>query len=150
MTWVFTIYPGYILNDLGIYYITWVSLSTVVLNSKDRHENLWLPGTKMRLEDNLTTFSFNMLPYNLFVRCNYSAINPSKQLKRALESKLSNFKIFENYSYYSISSESHSLTTTIDLPPKLLGLWPPFFPSTKFISVRTNLCYFRGVYFRLL
>ena len=35
-------------------------------------------------------------------------------------------------------SLTHSLTTTIDLPPKLLGLWPPFFPSTKFISVRTN------------
>ena len=45
------------------------SLSTLVLNSRDQHENLWLPQ-KMCLENNLTTaLSFSMLPYNLLVRC---------------------------------------------------------------------------------
>ena len=75
-----------------------------------------------------------------------STINPIKKLKRALESKLSNFKKFSRTARIS----SHSLITTINLPPKLLGLWPPFFPSTKFIFVRTNLSCFRGVYFCLL
>ena len=74
--------------------------------------------------------------------CNaISTINPFKQLKHALESKLSNFKIFETTSILS-----HSVTMTIDLPPKLLGQCPPFFPSTKFISVCMKLCYYCGVY----
>ena len=44
----------------------------------------------------------------------------------------------------------HCLITTIDLLPKPLGLWPPFFPWTKFITVCTNLSCFHGIYFCLL
>ena len=64
-----------------------------------------------------------------------NTINPFKQLKCNLELKFSDFKIFKKLQEFL----SHSLTTTINLQPKLLGLWPPFFPSTKFISVRMNL-----------
>ena len=46
-----------------------ISLSTLVLNSRDRHEKYGFLK-KMRLEKNLTTtFSFNMLQYNLSVQC---------------------------------------------------------------------------------
>ena len=66
-------------------------------NSRDRHEKYGFPK-KTHLQSNMTTtFSFKILPYNLLVRYAISAINPFKQLKRILESKLSNFKIFENY-----------------------------------------------------
>ena len=39
------------------------------------------------------------------------------------------------------------MTTTINLQPKLLGV---FFPSAKYISVHTSLSYFHGIYFHLL
>ena len=77
-------------------------------------------------------------------------INRFKQLKRALEWKLSDFLKFSKLIAFCLThSLTHSLTMTSDLPSKLLGLWPPFFLSTKFMSVRTNLSYFRVVYFRL-
>ena len=51
----------------------------------------------MRLENNLTeTFFFNMLPYTIYWYDAINTLNPFKQFKRALELKLSNFKIFEN------------------------------------------------------
>ena len=60
-------------------YICWViieivyestkSLVTLVLNSRDQHKKYGFLR-KMRLKNNLTTtFSFNILPYNLLVRC---------------------------------------------------------------------------------
>ena len=50
----------------------------------------------MHLENNLTTtFSLNMLP-TIYWYDAINTINSFKQLKRALESKLSNFEIFEN------------------------------------------------------
>ena len=67
-----------------------------------------------------------------------STINPLKQLNMRILNFLKNASI-----------SSHSLTTTFDLPPKLLSLWLPFFPSTKFISVHVNLSYFRDIYFCL-
>ena len=42
-----------------------LSLSTLVLNSRDRHENLWLPQNASREQPD----NNNMLSYNLLVRC---------------------------------------------------------------------------------
>ena len=60
-------------------------------------------------------------------------MNLFKQLNSALEFtelKLSNSKNFRL---------TACLPTLIDLPPKLLGILPPFLPRAKFISVCTNL-----------
>ena len=60
----------------------------------------------------------------------YNAINTInwfKQLKHALESKLSNFKILKTTSI-SCHSLTHPLTTTINLPPKLLAYGLRSFP----------------------
>ena len=47
-----------------------ISLSTLVLNSRDRHENMASSKNASREQPALTTtFSFNILPYNLLLRC---------------------------------------------------------------------------------
>ena len=74
-----------------------------------------------------------------------SAINPFEQLKCALELKLSNFKIFENCKYFVSLTDNNNQPTALTTEPR-----PPFFPSTMFISVRMDLCYFRGAYFHFM
>ena len=101
-----------------------ISLSMLVLNSRDRQENLWLFQKHFP-----SKFCHKIYWYDAI-----STIYLFKKLKRALELKLLNFKISGTAGILS-----HSLTTTIDLPPKLLGLRPPSFPSMKFIFVHTNL-----------
>ena len=45
------------------YFSMYVSLSTVVLNSRDRHENVWLPKN-MRLENNLLKIRMQKTNYS--------------------------------------------------------------------------------------
>ena len=51
----------------------------------------------------------------------------------------------ENFSSHLLT---HCLSTLIDLPPKLLGVQPSFFPRAKFISVHTNLSYYYYVHIK--
>ena len=52
-----------------MYVYIYISLSTLLLNSVDRHEKYGFLK-KTHLESNLTTtFSFKILPYNLLVQC---------------------------------------------------------------------------------
>ena len=68
----------------------------------------------MSLENNLTTHFPSKYCHKIYW---YDTINTINPFKHALESKLSNFKFS-----VTASISSHTLTTTINLPPKLLGL----------------------------
>ena len=72
-----------------------VSLSTLVLNSRDRQGNLWLPQ-KCIYKTTLQQYFPSKYCHKIYWYDAISTINPFKKLKRALESKLSNFKNFEN------------------------------------------------------
>ena len=65
-----------------------VSLSTIVLHSRDLTWNIWFPMS-------YSSISFKYWPYIYSYEAT-SAINPFKQPKRAFKLKLPNFKIFAN------------------------------------------------------
>ena len=85
----------YIYIYIYIYVYIYISLSTLVHNSRDQHEKYGFPK-KTHLESNLATTFSSKYCHTIYWYDAISTINPFKQLKRALESKLSNFKIFES------------------------------------------------------
>ena len=77
-------------------------LSMMILNSRDWHEYIWLPIS----ENNLTicSISFKYWPYTYIYWYNaINTINPFKQLKCALESKLPSFKTFKNCKNFRVT-----------------------------------------------
>ena len=132
-----------------------ISLSMIVLNSRDWQGIYGFPCLRKQTYNNI---SFKYWPCIYWYEV-INTINPSKQPKHALELKLPNLKDVNCKNFICLSAylpaclpayQSACLTTTVDLPPKLLGVWPPFFPSTKFITICTNLSCFHGVYFHLM
>ena len=87
--WQYKDIHGYI-NTTGMQ----LSLSTLVLNGRDRQGNVWLPQ-KWAYRTTLQHFPSKYC-HKIYLYDAINTINPLKKLKCALESKLSNFKNFEN------------------------------------------------------
>ena len=120
--------------DRQNYRIIWRSLIfkvptlTVVLNGRDWHGMYDFPCMKNQPYNSV---SIKYWPFIYWYKA-IGTTNPFKQQhKRALELKfMSNFTNCKQ-----IVCLPACLTATINLQPKLLGLWPPFIPGTKLISV---------------
>ena len=100
--------------------------------------------TEKGSENNFTiTFPSNTTHKSLSTKL-FSTMNLFKQLNQTLEFtelKLSNCKKFHLIA---------CLPTLINLPPKRLGIQPPFVPPAEFISVHMNLSCYRIIISRLL